>query len=282
MNTKIIGSIVAVIGLATGARAADLELKLRSRIERPETSSNFQVVTKTETWDPHKTAVVICDMWDRHWCKDAEARVGEMAPRMNEVVANLRDRGVLIVHCPGETMKFYSDNPARKATQAAPHAEPLKRREPVIAEGSFPIDASDGGCSDDHPDSERIVWTREIAALEIKPIDGVTDNGDEVYNFMRHKGVENVIVMGVHTNMCVLNRPYAIKAFVGKGLRVALMRDLTDTLYNPKMPPHVGHFAGTDLVVEFIEKYWCPTLTSDQIIGGTPFRFAADKRTTPR
>jgi alpha-L-fucosidase len=25
-----------------------------------------------------------------------------------------------------------------------------------------------------------------------------------------------------------------------------------------------------------IEKYWCPTITSDQIIGGSPFRFAAD------
>ena len=25
-----------------------------------------------------------------------------------------------------------------------------------------------------------------------------------------------------------------------------------------------------------IEKYWCPTITSDQIIGGSPFRFADD------
>jgi nicotinamidase-related amidase len=282
MNTKIIGSIVAVIGLATTARAADLELKLRSRVERPETSPRFHVVTKTEKWDPHKTAVVICDMWDHHWCKDAEARVGEMAPRMNEVVSKLRDQGVLIIHCPGETMKFYADDPARKATQAAPHAEPMKRRGPVIAEGPFPITDSDGGCSDEHSDIEHNVWTREIATLEIKPIDGISDKGDEVYNFMRQKGVENVVMMGVHTNMCVLRRPYAIRAFVNKGLRVALMRDMTDSMYNPKMPPHVDHFSGTDLVIEFIEKYWCPTLTSDQIIGGEPFRFAADKRTGPR
>jgi alpha-L-fucosidase len=30
--------------------------------------------------------------------------------------------------------------------------------------------------------------------------------------------------------------------------------------------------------VEFIEKYWCPTLTSDQVLGGRPLRFAADHR----
>ena len=82
-----------------------------------------------------------------------------------------------------------------------------------------------------------LVWTREIAAMAIKPIDGISDKGEEVYKLMRQKGVKNVIVMGVHTNMCVLNRPYAIKALVNKGLNVALMRDLTDTMYNPQMPP---------------------------------------------
>jgi len=99
---------------------------------------------------------------------------------------------------------------------------------------------------------------------------------------MRQHGVENVIMMGVHTNICVLKRPYGIKAFLNRGLRVALMRDMTDSLYNPKMPPHVDHFTGTDLVVEFVEKYWCPSLTSDQILGGESFRFAADKRSGPR
>ncbi len=60
------------------------------------------------------------------------------------------------------------------------------------------------------------------------------------------------------------------------------MRDLTDTMYNPRMPPKVNHFTGTDLVIEFIEKHWCPSLTSDQVVGGAPFRFAADQRAGPR
>jgi alpha-L-fucosidase len=40
----------------------------------------------------------------------------------------------------------------------------------------------------------------------------------------------------------------------------------------------VDHFTGNDLVTWHIEKYWCPTITSDQVLGGTPFRFAADTR----
>ncbi len=267
-----------VINLPIAAWAADLELTLRSRAETAKGSGKFDAVTKVEHWDPHKTAVVVCDMWDRHWCKAAAARVAEMAPRMNQVVSKLRDQGVLIIHCPGETMGFYAGHPARKAAQAAPPAKPLKRRTPAIPAGPLPIDDSDGGCSDEQPCPQGQVWTREIATLEIKPGDGISDKGDEVYNLMRQKGVDNVIVMGVHTNMCVLNRPYAIKALVNKGMNVALMRDMTDTMYNPRMRPKVDHFAGTDLVIEFIEKYWCPSLTSDQIIGGAAFRFAADKR----
>ena len=38
-----------------------------------------------------------------------------------------------------------------------------------------------------------------------------------------------------------------------QGINVTLMRDMTDTMYNPKMAPFVSHFTGTDLVVEHIE-----------------------------
>jgi type 1 glutamine amidotransferase len=56
------------------------------------------------------------------------------------------------------------------------------------------------------------------------------------------------------------------------------MRDLTDTMYNPARWPHVSHFRGTDLIVEHIEKFVCPTITSDQLLGGQPFRFKRDVR----
>ncbi|MHB9008423.1 MAG: hypothetical protein ACYDC1_15995, partial [Limisphaerales bacterium] len=35
-----------------------------------------------------------------------------------------------------------------------------------------------------------------------------------------------------------------------------------------------------DLVVDHIEKHWCPTITSADFLGGDPFQFAADRRST--
>jgi nicotinamidase-related amidase len=37
-------------------------------------------------------------MWDAHHCVSAARRVDQMAPRMNEVVRALRDRGALVIH----------------------------------------------------------------------------------------------------------------------------------------------------------------------------------------
>ncbi len=253
-----------------------LRLALRSLKERAPSAQQWRVVEEPVSWSATNTAVVICDMWDQHWCKGASARVAEMAPRMNEVVQALRERGVVIIHCPSETMSFYRDDPGRKLAQSAPKVELAlaKRTEPA-----HPIDSSDGGCDCQPPCNSRppYPWSREIATLEIKPGDAITDNV-EAYYLMRQRGITNVLIMGVHENMCVLNRAFAIKQMVKLGQNVVLMRDLTDTMYNSRRAPYVDHYTGNDLMTWHIEKYWCPTVSSDQIIGGKPFRFAADTK----
>jgi hypothetical protein len=87
-----------------------------------------------------------------------------------------------------------------------------------------------------------------------------------------------VILLGVHLNMCVLGRPFGIRQMINVGKNVALMRDMTDTMYDHRMPPKVNHFAGTDLVIEHVEKYWCPSFTSSDLTGRAPFRFSEDVR----
>ena len=103
--------------------------------------------------------------------------------------------------------------------------------------------------------------------------DAVTDSAEAFY-LMKQRGITNVIILGVHTNMCVLGRPFSIRQMVYQGQNVALVRDLTDTMYNPRSKPFVVHTRGTKLVVEHIERYWCPTFTSNDILGGEPFQFS--------
>ncbi len=82
--------------------------------------------------------------------------------------------------------------------------------------------------------------------------------------------------------MCVLGRPFGIRQMVRLGKNVALMRDMTDTMYNPDRPPGVSHFEGTDLVIQHTERYWCPLLRQFRYITGQPpFHFHEDTRGLP-
>ena len=269
-------------GVRAENTAASLSLKLRFRKETGPGSGRWHTLTQPADWDAKKTAVVICDMWDKHWCQMSTQRVGEMAPRMNEFVKEARRRGSLVIHCPSDTMDFYKETPQRKLAQAAPVATPkseLQRwcRIDLAKEAPLPIDDTDGGCDTVPLDKNYRAWSRQIATIEVHDGDAVTDSA-EAYYLMRQRGIENVIVMGVHTNMCVLGRPFSIRQLVQQGLNVVLCRDLTDTMYNPQKQPFGSHFTGTDLVVEHIEKYWCPTITSGDLLDGKEFRFPADKR----
>src|SRR4029453_7960296 len=91
--------IAAMVGGALCAQGDDsLLLPARHRVQTG--AAEFAVRETTLRWDPHKPAMVICDMWDNHWCAAAAARVSQMAPRVNEAVKAARSRGVFIIHCP--------------------------------------------------------------------------------------------------------------------------------------------------------------------------------------
>jgi nicotinamidase-related amidase len=275
----ILGALTVSIA-STAAGDSPLKLRARSRMADPKRAGDFSVKEKTLSWDPRKTAIIICDMWDRHWCAGASSRVAELAPVMNDVVNIARSRGVFVIHAPSDTMEFYKDAPQRKRAQEAPAATApgdvkTWRAIDPSRESPLPIDDSDGGCDDEPQCRNYRAWSREHPAIEITKEDAVSDKGDEVYNLLQQHGIDNVIVMGVHTNMCVLGRPFSIRRLVGAGKNVVLMRDMTDTMYNHRMRPFVDHFKGTDLVVEHIEKYWCPSVTSADLTGKRPFRFSA-------
>lgn len=245
-----------------------LRLNVRERVQTD--AGAVEVRTETRDWKAAETAIIICDMWDDHYCKMAAQRVSVMAPVMNRVISDARSHGVLIIHAPSGTMDVYANSPHRKRMQSAPKAEPPvpianwcyldPEREPEI-----PIDVSVCPCDDPVVGEAVRVFSRQHDALQIAGFDGVSDSGVEIYNKCRQLGIKNIAIMGVHTNMCVLGRPFGIRQLVRLGINVVLVRDLTDAMYDPRQPPYVSHARGTELVVEHIERYWCPSILSDDL-----------------
>ncbi|MHC4656309.1 MAG: ThuA domain-containing protein [Planctomycetota bacterium] len=266
--------------------ANKLTMTARSRIETSEGSRKFKVANSQQEWKSSETAIIICDMWNQHWCKGATRRVRELAERMNQVVRNARDKGVLIVHSPSGTISHYKDHPSRKRAQNAPEAANVPKgiskwctlKGELEKKFEYPIDQSDGGCDCDPQCKQGSLWRKQIDTIKIFDEDAISDSGVEIWNLLEQRGINNVILMGVHTNMCVLGRPFGLRNMARYGKNVVLMRDQTDTMYNSRMRPFVNHFTGTDLIVEHIEKFVCPTITSTALTGGPGFIFRNDKR----
>ena len=267
----------------SGPGRADRRLVLDTRFrERTcQGSDQFKVVKETLKWNSRDTAIIICDMWDRHTCKNAQRRVAELAPAIDRVVKLAREMGVFIIHAPSDCMGFYKNTPQRQRALSAPHVSaPVEfkwnNRDPE-REPPLPVEL---GCSCDTakicnpPESyaEGYPWTRQSDAIEIAPEDVFSESGQEIYNLFVQHGIKHVIFMGVHTNVCVLGRSFGIRQMVYLGMDTVLCRDLTDSYHRgPEQ-----HFQGLGKVIEHIEKYWCPTILSTELTGEPPFRFKND------
>ena len=253
-------SLLALVPVCLSA--ADITIDLRSRVEAFKGTTEWQEVHLPKTLAVEKTAVIVCDMWDKHWCSGATGRVNGLVRKMDPFLEAARAKGIQIIHAPSETMDFYRDTPQRQRMLALPKVDlptPL-----ALADPALPIDDKGGGC--DTPDKFYKAWTREHPGLHIAPSDVISDNGPEIYSFLRQRGITTLLVMGVHTNMCILNRAFAIKRMTALGIRCILVRDLTDAMYNPQDAPYVTHDAGTQLVIDHIEKFWCPTTTTTELL----------------
>jgi nicotinamidase-related amidase/type 1 glutamine amidotransferase len=294
-----LGLLAVACGWQT-ARAAELPLQLRYRQETRPGSGRHHTLVRHETWDPARTALIVCDVWDLHHCLNAVRRVEEFAPRLNEVVRHARQQQMTIIHAPSDCMANYAAHPARQRAAQTPRAgnlpEDINRwchRIAAEKDAVYPLDQSDGGEDDDPQEhaewvakltamgrNPRAPWTKQSDRIAIDAErDFISDQGEEVWSILEQRGIQNVILTGVHTNMCVLGRPFGLRQMAKNGKNVVLMRDLTDTMYNPARAPYVSHFTGTDLIVAHIEKYVCPTITSGQLLGdGVCFRFAQDRR----
>jgi type 1 glutamine amidotransferase/nicotinamidase-related amidase len=298
---KALGAFFLILlAMAQATSADDLQFALRHQTETSPGSGRYHRLIRPESWKPSETAIIVCDVWDSHHCLNAVRRVEEFAPRLDQVLNALRQQGVTVIHAPSDCMTAYADHPARRRAVDTPQAANLPkdisswcRQIPSEEKGVYPIDQSDGG-EDDEP-QEHAEWAAKLTAMGRNPRapwkkqidlitidterDYISDRGVEVWSVLEQRGLKNVILAGVHTNMCVLGRPFGLRQMAKNGKHVVLMRDMTDTMYNPQRAPFVSHFTGTDLIVSHIEKFVCPTITSDQILrDGKPVRFSKDQR----
>jgi nicotinamidase-related amidase len=267
LETTRRGLLIGILGVArlfanakTSTRT--IRLPLRTRVEAFKGSGLWQEAHFEKELPVAETALLICDMWDNHWCSGAANRVNALVKVMAPVVDQARAGGIQIIHAPSDVMAFYKDYPQRQRVLALPQVSPPAALD--LSDPPLPIDDAKGGC-DTRADKFYKAWRRQHAGIRITGDDAISDQGSEIYSLLKKEGIGNLLVMGVHTNMCVLKRTFAIRQMTNWGVRCVLVRDLTDSMYDPQTSPYVAHEQGTELVVQHIEKHWCPSVLSSEL-----------------
>src|ERR1700686_2622258 len=75
-----------------------MDLQLRTQVQPFHANGPWVEAQFESTNVPAKTAIIITDMWDKHWCKGATHRVGLIAQRMEPLLSLARSAGILIIH----------------------------------------------------------------------------------------------------------------------------------------------------------------------------------------
>ncbi|MBL7038530.1 MAG: isochorismatase family protein [Pirellulaceae bacterium] len=271
VHQSLLFGVLLVLGgatlFSTSASAESLvELTVRQRDQAG------VVIEKAVSLDPAKSAVVVIDMWDRHWCKTYTERVGNLVPRMNDTLAAARKLGIQVVFAPSDTTDFYKDSPQRKAMQAIPQHPAPKTIGFQAPRPPGPTDHCE--CGPDEPCGKGRAWSRQHPELKIEEGDLIGDcnNGGELLRLCREREIDTLLYMGVASNMCVQYRSFGIRNMKNHGLRVIVVRDLVEAITangigpDGKPDPNFTPAKGSSRVERHIEQHIAATVESRQLI----------------
>ncbi|MHC4638549.1 MAG: ThuA domain-containing protein [Planctomycetota bacterium] len=256
-------------------------------LQRRDPAEGTLIIDKKRV-DPAKTAIVVIDMWDRHWCRTYTARVGNLVPRMNKTLDAARKLGIQVVFAPSDVADFYKDYPQRKSMQAiAAYAPPEKVafNPPPEPKGK---DCCECGPAQPCRSKSFGRWSRQHPDLKITEGDllGDCNNERELLNFCRHQGIDTLIYMGVASNMCVLHRQFGMLNMGRYGFKMMFVSDLVQAITANGLDPgaktpdwNFTPAKGSALVQRYLEKHIASSFESRQLITAAGMdRFAGDKR----
>jgi hypothetical protein len=222
------------------------EIAFYSKVENY-TKSDFLVqnlMSKDSTFleidilNTNETIIFIMDMWDKHWCKEVNDKQGLLAHNINNKIVDLREKGFTIMHIPSDCEPYYSDFEQFKKVRN--YYKGFTSRQVynggLVSQfkyGTFLSKILDnGGCNCYPVCKPEKSWTKQHENIKIDSNDLISVNPLDLYFFLKSKDFKNIIYMGVHANVCILERPSGIIKMMQQGYNCFLYQEYTDVMFN--------------------------------------------------
>ena len=209
-----------------------------------------------------QTALLICDVFNNHWCKSQTKIYDAIAQRIGRVVTEFHQKGMLVVHCPSECMDVAASQFQRMLEY---FQYPLPEHKKDVPAPDPPI-TSKFQCMCTPFCEMQFTWSREHPCIPLAEQDIICDQGAPICSYLQKHGITTLFYAGFSLNMCMLHRTFGIPQMLRWGMDCVFIRDLTEVFYNPKDPPCVTHETALEMMIQYVERTYCPSVTSEELL----------------
>jgi len=216
-----------------------------------------------------QAAVVLVDVWDRHYLKDTEARAeGIIQEKIRPLLEGCRRTGLRLIHAPspdqarghparvdlvgeeevaGEQEDWPPADFRAKAGEYAGYAHPFEPRD----EEREKMRAGRMIHPDVQPEGDEVVVA----------------TGEGLHRYCKQQGILFLFFLGFNTNACILLRDYGTLEMSRRGYEVIVLRDCTTGMESAETRDGLWQTRGAVLFLEMFGRY---SLTSEELLAGLP------------
>jgi len=213
-----------------------------------------------------RTALVLVDVWQRHYLKDTEVREeAVIANHLVPLMTACRKAGLSIIHAPSPPVAKKHSNWVKLGSDA----------EMMPKHDDWPPaqfrDLTGPYHSYRRPEEPREADKQKLPPLYFHPKahpigkEPVVATGEELHRYCKQLGILFLLFAGFNTNACVLSRDYGTLQMSNRGYEVILVRDCTTGMESKETQPTLSQTTGAILLLEMFGQY---AVTSDEVITG--------------
>ncbi len=233
--------------------------------------SDFHYVSVDLAIPVEEVALVLVDLWSKHYCRSwTERAMGIVRDRIGPVAAACRRAGIPVLHAPSQRLAdrypkssrlFREGDGERMPTYASwdsnwPPVDFVERRGEY---GAFAREYS----------PPRESWAKEYEDQGISTYvgpeedDWVVKSGPHMHRILTDLKRLHLIYAGFATNMCLLHRDYGIRAMSDRGYNTILLGDCTTAV---EAHDTVDELLVTRIFVRQIEMIHSFSISSSQFL----------------
>ncbi len=213
-----------------------------------------------------QTALVLVDVWQRHYIKETEERAEVI---INEkylpLMAACRKAGMPIIHAPSPDVAMKHPNWTKLVTTEEMNPKRDNWPPADFIKLSGPYKAYQRPAEPREPERlalPELTFHPKILPLKNEP---VVANGEELHRYCKKNGILFLIFAGFNTNACILSKDYGTIQMSNRGYSVVLLRDCTTGMENKDTQATLSQTNGAILQLEMFGQY---SITSDELITG--------------